>query len=165
MYTLAFVLILSLVSSYAISDEQITVNTIKIVAGKSMQPTLQPNDVVKLIKASPDELQQGDLIAIKFKKRENLMVKRVIAKAGDNVNFSQNRLVINDKTFEKRINLNKNEYKLLSLQLSHFDNQIPAGSVIVMGDGNNSFDSGDYGLVSHSQIVGKIEKDHGGTTQ
>jgi signal peptidase I len=137
------------------------------VAGLSMQPTLQPNDQVKLIRIPLNELQQDDLLAIKFKTRERLMLKRLIAKAGDKVVFDQGQVIINNKPLcnNKQTSLKPKQYKLLVLQLSRAGNRIPAGKVMVMGDSNNSFDSGDYGLVSHSQIVGKIEKAQGGATQ
>ena len=133
------------------------------VSGQSMQPTLQPADRVHLIPVAAEQLKKGNLVAIRFKTRKRLMVKRLIAEPGDKVLFINGQLFLNDKPLnsdwwpeDKR--LAARQYKLLSLQLSRYDNRIPAGTAMVMGDGSNSFDSGDYGLISLSQIAGRIEK-------
>lgn len=134
------------------------------VAGTSMTPTLMPGDKVQLQTDSREELKRGDLVAIHFKTRPHPIIKRIIAQAGDQVEFVNNRLKLNGEYLntswwpdDKR--LANRQYKLLALQLSRYDNRVPKDSLIVMGDNSaNSFDSGDFGMISTDQLLGRATK-------
>ena len=132
------------------------------VAGVSMQPTLNPGDKVRLVAAAKQPFKPGDLVAVKFKTRERMMVKRVIATAGDEVRWRNEQVFVNGERLlidgwpeDRRIP--QRAWKLLGIQLKHYNNRVPPNNLIVMGDNSrNSFDSGDFGMLSTSQIAGHI---------
>jgi signal peptidase I len=132
------------------------------VSGISMQPTLNPGDKVRLV-ADPDlPYRQGDLVAVSFKTRERMMVKRIIALQGDEVMWRDERVFVNGEPLlmdgwpeDRRVP--QRAWKLLGIQLKNYNNHVPGNNVIVMGDNsNNSYDSGDFGMLSMSQISGHI---------
>lgn len=152
----------SLVNTAVSTSESQSTNELLTVAGQSMLPTLRPGDKVTLEKAAHSEFQRGELLAIAFSTRERKMLKRVIAIPGDNVEFIEGRLKLNgdwlatdwwpvDKKLAPR------GYKIISIQLKHYNNVIPKNTLIVMGDNAGaSYDSGDYGMISVSQVAGRI---------
>lgn len=81
---------------------------------------------------------------------------------GDEIVFVDGRLKLNGEWVdtswwpgEKRLAVR--HYKILSIQLSRYDNRVPKGNLIVMGDNTNkSFDSGDYGMIALSQLAGHV---------
>lgn len=134
------------------------------VSGISMSPTLKPGDKVKVGRSDNTSLlRNGDLVAVQFRTRERRMLKRVIAVEGDEVEFVDGRLKLNGEWLdtswwpgEKRLAVR--HYRILSIQLSRYDNRVPKGNLIVMGDNSNkSFDSGDYGMVSLQQVAGRVQ--------
>lgn len=136
---------------------------IMTVDGISMQPTLNPGDRVRLNPSGAAPYRRGDLVAIRFHTRKHLMVKRIIAVAGDEVRWRDGRLTVNGAAphmagwpADRRVR--QRDWKLLGIQLSRYDHRVPGGNVIVMGDnGPKSFDSGDFGMVSIDQLAGHIE--------
>ncbi len=129
-----------------------------------MLPTLRSGDTVFVDPAYYTEksFKRNDLVAIQFSSRKRPMVKRIIAVAGDSVTINNGRIHLNDIPLEEpylsgpRI-LSPKAAKLLSLQLSRYSNRVPKANCIMMGDNTkNSFDSGDYGFVSESQVVGMV---------
>ena len=134
------------------------------VAGRSMVPTLMPGDrIVVVAEAYADHPPgRGELVAIRFKSRPRPMVKRVIAIAGDSVEIRAGRLWLNGRRLEEpyladpRV-VSARDYRLLLTQLARGGGTVPLGHVVVMGDNvRGSFDSGDYGLVSLRQVVGRV---------
>ncbi len=134
------------------------------VAGLSMSPTLQPGEQVRLDESPETELQRGELVAINFSTRERKMLKRIIALPGDSVEFIDGRLNLNGDWLatdwwpeDKRLAIRG--YKVLSIQLGRYDNTVPKNSLVVMGDNSDvSYDSGDYGMISMSQVAGRVER-------
>ncbi len=133
------------------------------VSGISMLPTLKPGDRVDVNKSFDSlSLKNGDLVAVQFKTRARPMLKRVLAVENDQVVFIDGRLKLNGEWLDtawwpedKRIA--KRHYKLLKLQLSRYHNRVPKDNLIVMGDNSaRSFDSGDYGMITLSQLAGRI---------
>jgi len=134
------------------------------VAGSSMAPTLLPGQKVFVDPGYYDghPPARGDLVALAFKTRERLMVKRVIALPGDRVEIRDGRLWRDGGALEEpylaepRL-LAAKVGRLLALQLWRNGGRVPPGHVIVLGDNTaGSFDSGDYGSVSLDQIVGRV---------
>ena len=127
------------------------------VNGSSMQPALEHGDEVQIDrdyfkKHSPEK---GDMIALKFNTRDRLMVKRILAVPGDRVEFKSNQMLINGKALT--MTRSATSSRVLALQLKRYGNRIPKNNYIVMGDNKrNSFDSGDFGLVSKQQLEGKV---------
>lgn len=135
---------------------------IMTVSGNSMLPTLKPGDKVRLVRETGQNLTSGDMVAIQMKTRNRMMVKRIIARAGDSVVIDNGYLVINGERLNTKwwpVNrrLAKKNYRLLVIQLSRYGNRVPNGNLIAMGDNTtNSYDSGDFGMLSMSQIMGRI---------
>jgi len=134
------------------------------VVGTSMAPTIQPGEQVRLLEQSPEEIARGDLVAIRFQTRERLMVKRVIARAGDEVYLRDGRVFVNGaplvmEGWPETRRVNERAWKVLGIQLRNYDNRVPPNNVIVMGDNAlRSYDSGDFGMLSLTQIAGRIER-------
>jgi len=80
-------------------------------------------------------------------------LKRVIAVEGDTVEIINDRIYLNGKMLEEN-------YVSTKVTSPHNDNtkwEIPKGYVFVLGDNrSNSRDSRDLGVVSRSDIVGKV---------
>ena len=152
----------SVISTPVNTSESQSTDKVLTVAGQSMLPTLRAGDKVTLKKTVHSEFQRGELVAIVFSTRERKMLKRVIAIPGDNVEIIEGRLKLNgdwlatnwwpvDKKLASRA------YKILAIQLKNYNNVVPKNSLIVMGDNANaSYDSGDYGIISVSQVAGRV---------
>lgn len=137
---------------------------VMIVAGKSMAPTINPGDKIRVLKVKADALKNGDLVAIKFKTRKRPMLKRIIAVGGDKVEIIDGRMRINDEWLDtqywpKERRTPGNATLVLKIQLGRYGNKVPKNNIILFGDNaQNSFDSGRYGLLQKSQVVGLVEK-------
>ena len=145
-----------------LSQRHIDNGEILRVAGVSMQPTLNPGDKVRLIRVTDNTYQRGDLVAVSFKTRKRMMVKRIIAIAGDEVLWRDERVYVNGEPlvmdgWPENRRVSQRSWKLLGIQLKKYQNHIPKNNVIVMGDNvRNSYDSGDFGMLSLDQISGYI---------
>jgi len=136
------------------------------VVGNSMQPTLEPNQKIKVDSAyyTKNELKKGNIIAIKFKTKEKLNVKRIIALPEDKIIFGKDsNIYINDKKLNEpyltqdNVHFNPKYMVLLLKQLEFYNNTIPKGYVLVMGDNRQvSIDSGNYGIIPIEYIIGKV---------
>jgi signal peptidase I len=152
---IAFVLVIALITSVLIFINSSKGNEKTLtVSGLSMFPALSHGEKVKISNVKIKKILNNDLVAIKFKTRDKMMVKRVVAIPGDKVSFSENStLSVNGA----KINENLNRSALLKIQLKSYRNIVPKNNYLVMGDNmKNSYDSGDYGFISKSKIVGFI---------
>ena len=122
------------------------------ISGSSMAPTFKEGEIVLALKTS--NLETGDVIA--FYHGNKILVKRVIASAGQWVNIdSDGKVYING-------NLLKEPY-ILELSLGEVDiefpYQVPDGHWFVLGDKRTlSIDSrnSEIGSISKDDIVGKL---------
>lgn len=120
------------------------------VNGTSMMETLHDGDRVFVIpyrgKTTPN---RGDIVVIKKAPgTDELLIKRVIALAGDRVTLQKNQVVVNDKFFHKSTNhsYSKGDESFL----------VPDGCLYVMGDNQaHSYDSRAFGPIQADKIVGK----------
>lgn len=123
------------------------------IQGSSMTPTLQESDIVFAVKYS--ELGAGDIIAFYYNNK--ILVKRVIATAGDWVDIDEDGTVyVNDAALDEPY-LEEKALGDCNIELPY---QVPDGRVFVMGDHRStSVDSRNtaVGCVAQEQIVGKIE--------
>lgn len=122
------------------------------IYGTSMSPTLVEGDVVLSLKQS--DFRRGDIIAFYYNNK--ILVKRVIAHAGEWVNIDENGVVSIDGT-------KLSEPYLIDQSLGDCDivlpYQVPEGRVFVMGDHRSvSVDSRNtsVGCVAEEQIVGRL---------
>ena len=122
------------------------------VYGDSMSPTLNEGEVV--IAFSEAELETGDVIA--FYHNNKVLVKRVIATAGDWVSVSAaGKVSVNGKTLDEPY------VTEMSLGDSNVDwpYQVPESHVFVMGDHRStSIDSRNtaVGCISEDVIIGEL---------
>jgi signal peptidase I len=120
-----------------------------VVRGSSMEPTLREGNRVFVIKyqfgTTPD---RGDVVVLKnVRGADEMLIKRVVAIAGDQVTASDDTLVVNDKYRHRNTNSYvSTEYSLI----------VPEGFVFVMGDNEaRSYDSRSFGPVPVRDVVGR----------
>lgn len=122
------------------------------IYGSSMNETLQDGDIVLSVKAS--QMKSGDIIAFYYNNK--ILVKRVIAQAGDWVNIdAEGNVYVNDQFLEEPYISNK-ALGECDIELPY---QVPENRVFVMGDHREvSVDSrsATVGCVAEEQIVGKL---------
>ena len=122
------------------------------IYGNSMTPTLQDGEILFTVKTA--DFTEGDIIAFYYNNK--ILVKRVVASAGDWVDIDEfGNIYINDKLLEEPYVTDK-AYGDCNIQLPY---QVPDGKVFVLGDHRStSVDSRNtaVGCVAQEQIVGKI---------
>jgi signal peptidase I len=120
-----------------------------IVHGLSMYPTLHDGDRVFVVpyrgNTTPD---RGDVVVLKDVAGTNeMLIKRVVALAGDRITVKNGQLLVNDKYSHKNSNHNLPE---------NFSTLVPDNTIFVMGDNEgHSYDSRSFGPVAASKVVGK----------
>ncbi|MBP3673358.1 MAG: signal peptidase I [Oscillospiraceae bacterium] len=122
------------------------------IYGSSMTPTLQDGEIIFTVKTS--DLEQGDIVAFYYNNK--ILVKRVIASAGDWVDIDEDGTVyVNSKALDEPY-LTEKALGETNIELPY---QVPDGKIFVMGDHRaTSVDSRNtaVGCVAQEQIVGKI---------
>lgn len=122
------------------------------IYGKSMRGTLDRGDIVVSVKSS--HFETGDIVAFYY--NNNILVKRVIAEAGDWVDMKNDGTVYVNQTKLKEPYLKHKAYGQTNIK---FPYQVPEDRIFVMGDNREvSIDSRNtsIGTVSDEQIVGKL---------
>lgn len=122
------------------------------VFGSSMAPSLQDGETVLSVKQS--KFNSGDIIAFYFNNK--VLIKRVIAGAGDWVNIDESGLVyVNDQALDEPYIIEKSLGEC-DIELPY---QVPDGKWFVMGDHRaTSVDSRSsmVGAISDEQILGRV---------
>ena len=122
------------------------------ISGTSMTDSLQDEDIVVALNSSGYET--GDIIAFYF--NNNILVKRVIAAAGDWVDIDKDgNVYVNDELLDEPYVTDK-ALGDCNITLPY---QVPDGRCFVMGDHRaTSIDSRNtaVGCVSNDMVIGKI---------
>ena len=122
------------------------------VTGNSMTPTLEDGEILMTVKGS--SFRQGDVVAFYYNNK--ILVKRVIAYAGEWVNIDEEgNVYVNDVQLNEPY-ISEKAFGECNITLPY---QVPDGKIFVMGDHRaTSADSRNtaIGCVSEEQIVGRI---------
>ena len=122
------------------------------VTGTSMSPTLEEGEV--LLASKGTSYKSGDVVAVYYNNK--ILVKRVIATAGDWVNISEDGTVyVNDIAIDESYLVEK-DFGDCNIELPY---QVPESKIFVMGDNRSvSLDSRNtaIGCISEEQIVGNV---------
>lgn len=122
------------------------------ITGASMAPTLVDGQFVVAVKKS--EFQTGDITAFYYNNK--ILIKRVIASAGDWVNISENGDVYVNGVLLEEPYIKEKSLGECNIE---FPYQVPDGKVFVMGDDRAvSLDSRTtaVGPVSKEQVLGRV---------
>jgi signal peptidase I len=145
------VFMLIVVAAFAVLAAVLFLPILRIY-GNSMKGTLDSGDVVISVKGT--SFETGDVVAFYY--NNNILVKRVIAEAGDWVDMDdKGNVYVNNKRLEEPY-LKEKDYGHTDIA---FPYQVPEDRIFVMGDNREvSIDSRNtsIGTVSEEQIVGKL---------
>jgi signal peptidase I len=123
------------------------------VYGNSMTTTLEDGDIVVLVKGA--SYDTGDVIAFYYNNK--ILIKRVIAQAGDWIDIAEDGTVtVNGEVIDEPY-VTEKAYGECDLE---FPYQVPDDRIFVMGDHRSvSIDSrsNQVGCVSEEQIVGTLK--------
>lgn len=121
-----------------------------MVDGESMNPTLQNREILILNKFDKT-FEYNDIIVLNYKNER--LIKRIIAKPGDYIEYKNHKLYINGKLKKDKFAKDTKEFCL-----EYFDiKKIPKDQYFVLGDNrNNSIDSRIIGLISKDDIMGTV---------
>lgn len=117
-----------------------------------MTPTLEEDNIVLSLKGS--KFETGDVIAFYYNNK--ILVKRVIAQAGQWVNIDDDGTVYVDNVAIDEPYIDEKAFGECDIELPY---QVPEGRVFVMGDHREvSIDSRNtsIGCIAEEQIVGRI---------
>lgn len=143
--------VLVVVSALAVLAATLWMPVLRIY-GASMTPTLKNGEIIFTVKTS--DFEEGDIIAFYYNNK--ILVKRVIAKAGDWVDMDEDGTVYVNSVKIDEPYLTEKAYGDTNIEMPY---QVPDGKVFVMGDRRStSVDSRNklIGCVSQEQVVGKI---------
>jgi signal peptidase I len=142
---------LVIVAAVAVLVSMLALPVLQVV-GESMTPLLHQGEIV--IAPRGTSFQKGDVIAFYFNNK--ILVKRVIANAGEWVNIdADGNVFINDEPLEEPY-ISEKALGDCNIALPY---QVPDGKIFVMGDHRStSSDSRNtaVGCVAEEQIVGKV---------
>ena len=122
------------------------------IYGTSMSPTLEEGNIVVSVKGT--KFETGDVVAFYYNNK--VLVKRVIANAGQWVDIDQDGYVYVNNVKIDEPYIEKHDYGETNITLPY---QVPDSRIFVMGDNRDvSIDSRNtsVGCVADEQIVGKI---------
>jgi signal peptidase I len=123
-----------------------------VVRTTSMAPTLEPGDRVVTWKLGAGDATWHRSDIVSFRHDGEILVKRVVAVAGDVVALRDGRLVVNGRTVHEPWS----DPQLID-SVYFGPERVPADTVFVMGDDRaNSQDSRTFGPVPIAQLTGHV---------
>jgi signal peptidase I len=122
------------------------------IPSPSMTPTLQVGDHIVVTPFGDDAPARGDVVVFRSPVDEDeLMVKRMIATAGDLVESRSGRIAIGGHTLAEPYLRDAAASGMIAPQI------VPAGCYFVMGDNRaNSYDSRSWGVLPAERVVGRV---------
>ena len=142
---------LVIVAAVAVLVSMLALPVLQVV-GESMTPALSQGEIVVAPRGTA--FQKGDIIAFYFNNK--ILIKRVIANAGEWVNIDpEGNVFINDVPLEEPY-ISEKAFGDCNISLPY---QVPDGKIFVMGDHRaTSSDSRNtaVGCVAQEQIVGRV---------
>ena len=124
------------------------------VRSSSMSPTLRAGDQVLVDKffAHRHMPHRHDIVVLSSPRTGGLLVKRVVAVAGDTVGLEGGVLVVNGRRVHERYV----DYRLM-VGVYYGPIRVPGGDVFVLGDNRpDSVDSRSFGPIPVSRITGRV---------
>jgi signal peptidase I len=123
------------------------------VSSGSMEPTLSDGDRVLVAKLRRTRPRRGDLVAFQEPGSNGVLLKRVVALAGDRVAIEDGRLVVNDRPQREPY---ADPDEIDSVYFGPVD--VPVRTVFVLGDNrSNSVDSRQFGAIRESALIGEVQ--------
>lgn len=117
------------------------------IFGASMAPTLEDGEIVVAVKGR--NIDSGDIVAFYYNNR--ILVKRVIAEAGEWVNIdAEGNVFVNDKALDEPY-LSEKSFGDADIELPY---QVPDGYYFVMGDHRAT------SVDSRHQVLGCLDPEH-----
>lgn len=119
------------------------------VEGKSMDPTLQNNEIL-LLKKYDKKIDRFDIVVLRY--NGDKLIKRVIGLPGEHIKYEDGILYIN----QKKVDENFHHGATLDFDLKELGYEvIPDNCYLVLGDNRmGSLDSRVFGPVSKNKIEG-----------
>jgi len=138
----------------------------RTVEGISLQGIIEPEEKVTVYfdYYKCHEPERGDIVLIDYAGNKNPIIKIVKGVSGDSFSLKETsggwNILINNEVIRnsqgKEYVISQNGYKMLSLYANDYQNKIPEGAFLVMGNlVNGSIDSTVFGLISQDDIIGK----------
>ena len=145
-WVVAIVVVLLLVRGFVVEPVR--------VHGNSMEPTLPAGAVLVIDKVTlhARDPHRGDVIVTSDPRTGELIVKRVVATAGDSVGIENGLLIVNGQTVEENYVDNHD------MEGFYFGpDTVPSGHVFLLGDNRaDSVDSRAFGPVAVDSIDGRV---------
>lgn len=121
------------------------------VPSDSMAPTVAPGDHLLLDKRDPGDVAAGTVVVLHDPLGDGLIVKRVVAVAGDTIGFEDGVLTRNGLPVPEPYTTDVQDGVYSGPDV------VPPGAIYLLGDHrSDSVDSRTFGPVSRSAVVGRV---------